>query len=52
MLKGVKTRYNAIGLDVKSNIHEFNTETYDESKLDSFMVWAQAEGKDTGKFHN
>lgn len=47
-LPGVKARYNSIGLDVKSEVHSFDKDIYESSKLDSIMVWAQAAGKHTG----
>ncbi|KAB0791567.1 hypothetical protein PPYR_03367 [Photinus pyralis] len=48
LFSGVKTRYKTIGVDAKSFFGKFDKATYERSKLDSFMVWAQDAGKATG----
>lgn len=48
LFSGVKTRYRTIGVDSKVFLGQFDKATYEKSKLDSFMVWAQDAGKATG----
>ncbi|RZB38840.1 alkaline phosphatase 4, partial [Asbolus verrucosus] len=48
LFTGIKTRYEAIGVDVKSNKTVPDQKVYEESKVESIMTWAQRAGKDTG----
>lgn len=48
LFTGVKTRFQAIGVDVNCNKTTFDKEVYESSKVESIMTWAQAANKDTG----
>ncbi|KAJ8933031.1 hypothetical protein NQ314_014271 [Rhamnusium bicolor] len=47
LFTGVKTRYEAVGLDVNCNRTIVDKDVYERSKVDSIMVWAQNANKDT-----
>ncbi|KAK5638400.1 hypothetical protein RI129_012695 [Pyrocoelia pectoralis] len=48
LFTGVKSRYKTLGVDANVYVGEFDKATYNKSRLDSFMVWAQEAGKATG----
>lgn len=48
LITGVKTRYQALGVDVNCNKTTFDKDVYEQSRLDSIMSWAQNAEKDTG----
>lgn len=48
MFTGVKSSYYMLGLDSNAKFNECDVTINEKSRLDSIMMWAQAEGKHTG----
>ncbi|KAJ8969519.1 hypothetical protein NQ317_002208 [Molorchus minor] len=48
LFTGIKTRYEALSVDVNCNQTIFDKDVYEKGKVDSIMDWAQAADKDTG----
>ncbi|XP_063923408.1 alkaline phosphatase 4-like [Zophobas morio] len=48
LFSGVKTRYEAVGVDVQAHKEVPDSEIFEKSKIEGIMTWAQNANKDTG----